>query len=217
MPDIFGLNEGPFGRSININSSGSLLVTGDPAGGTYPYSTGDTGRCLYVDASGYLIVSLEGGAGEANTASNLGAGSQVYKAKSGVDLQFRSLTAGSGIGLVQSANSIEINTPMLIAKPFKTISAASGATTVDLAQYNNYYIPLSNSITITFANSVDGAKYLFVFKQTVGSQTVTFNNTTWVGGTTYSATAASGSVDFVAMVYCDPLSQYIGQAGLNIS
>jgi hypothetical protein len=50
-----------------------------------------------------------GGSGEANTASNLGLGSQVFKSKVGVDLQFRTLVAGSNVSLTQGTNTITID------------------------------------------------------------------------------------------------------------
>lgn len=46
--------------------------------------------------------------GEANTASNLGTGQGVFNSKVGVDLQFRSLTAGENIVLTPSATDITI-------------------------------------------------------------------------------------------------------------
>ena len=50
-----------------------------------------------------------GGGGEANTASNVGAGLVVFKQKVGVDLQFKSLIAGSGISLVSGVDDITIS------------------------------------------------------------------------------------------------------------
>jgi len=47
--------------------------------------------------------------GEVNTASNLGAGSGVFSAKVGSDLQFKSLIAGTNVSLTSTANDITIN------------------------------------------------------------------------------------------------------------
>ncbi len=49
--------------------------------------------------------------GEYNTASNVGTGLGLFKSKVVADLQFKSLTAGSNISLVNNANDISINAP----------------------------------------------------------------------------------------------------------
>lgn len=75
----------------------SLLVAGTNI--TLTYS--DVANTLTVDATG-------GAGGEANTASNLGAGNGVFAQKDGVDLQFKSLVAGSNVTLTPDANTITI-------------------------------------------------------------------------------------------------------------
>lgn len=47
--------------------------------------------------------------GEINTASNVGTGNQVFKQKSGYDLQFRTITGSGGINVTQGADSIDID------------------------------------------------------------------------------------------------------------
>lgn len=49
------------------------------------------------------------GMGEANTASNLGAGANVFASKSGVDLRFRSIVQGTNITVTQNANDVTIS------------------------------------------------------------------------------------------------------------
>jgi len=50
-----------------------------------------------------------GGGGEANTASNQGGGDGLFKTKTGVDLEFRTLVGGTNITLVPGADTITID------------------------------------------------------------------------------------------------------------
>jgi hypothetical protein len=86
------------GITFSMNSSGNVLyTTTNLAGASY------TGTMkLYID---HLIA---GGAGEVNTASNLGAGSGTFASKVGADLQFKSLVAGSNVSLSSTATEITI-------------------------------------------------------------------------------------------------------------
>lgn len=61
-------------------------------------------------ASGDITISatLPAGSGEANTASNVGTGTGLFKQKSGVDLEFKSLTAGRFITINGGANDVAI-------------------------------------------------------------------------------------------------------------
>lgn len=64
------------------------------------------GKVLYAD--GTWAVPPGASAGEANTASNLGSGTGLYASKSGVDLRFKSLVAGTGISLSNDGTTVTI-------------------------------------------------------------------------------------------------------------
>ena len=55
-----------------------------------------------------ITIDASGGSGEVNTASNLGSGEGVFAQKTGVDLEFKSLTAGDHITLTGAANDVTI-------------------------------------------------------------------------------------------------------------
>jgi hypothetical protein len=61
--------------------------------------------------SGDNVVTISGpaGSGEANTGSNLGGGNPVFKQKTGVDLEFRTLVAGTNVTITSGATELTIN------------------------------------------------------------------------------------------------------------
>lgn len=69
------------------------------------------GKILKYNAttSKFEVADESAGSGEANTASNLGAGEGVFSAKSGVDLQFKSLVAGTNVSLSSDSDTVTIN------------------------------------------------------------------------------------------------------------
>ena len=81
-------------EALKANPSGKELKVALPAG-------------ITIDPAGTTIAG--GGGGEANTASNVGAGEGVFKQKTGIDLEFKSLVAGTNITLTSGADDITID------------------------------------------------------------------------------------------------------------
>lgn len=99
-----------------------------------------TNAPITLGTTALVFTQFQSGGGETNTASNLGGGSQLFKSKVGVDLQFRSLVAGSNITLTQNANDITIDATGGGGGPSYTVptlsqftNITSGATVADTA------------------------------------------------------------------------------------
>lgn len=82
----------------------------------------DTLKAKYGDGTtawsslGYITSWGVSGAGEANTASNSGSGDGLFISKLGIDLRFKSLTAGENITLTPSGTEINISSSVDGAK-----------------------------------------------------------------------------------------------------
>lgn len=63
----------------------------------------------YVRSASTWSPLAGGGGGEANTASNLGAGEGLYASKVGVDLQFKSLVEGTNVTFTSDGDTVTIN------------------------------------------------------------------------------------------------------------
>lgn len=99
-----------------------------------------TGSRVYVKS--IENVTAEAIQGETNTASNKGSGSNVFIQKTDVDLEFRTLTAGDRISLVQSSNEIQISSRSVA---FLKVTAHSGVPATLVASQTDEYIACRNT------------------------------------------------------------------------
>lgn len=75
--------------------------------GLLPKLSNDAGT--FLNGTGGWSAPLGSGlSGETNTASNVGSGVGIFKQKSGVDLELKSLTEGAGIAITGNASDVEI-------------------------------------------------------------------------------------------------------------
>lgn len=176
------------GITFSMDSSGNVLYTTTNLAGTSYTGT----MKLYID---HLIA---GGAGESNTASNLGAGTGTFSSKVGADLKFKSLVAGSNVSLSSTSTEItiaatttgEINTASNLGAGSGTFSAKVGSdlqfkslvagSNVSLSSTANEITISSSEIKPTYtlpALNVDWSQGYIFYKEISANSTFTFSNT----------------------------------------
>ncbi len=108
--DSGAIETGAFVSSASNQGTGQGTLFIQNTSGDLEFKTLNAGSGVTItnNADNVTIDATGGGGGEANNGTNLGAGSQVFAQKNGVNLEFRTLTAGTDISLTQSADTIEI-------------------------------------------------------------------------------------------------------------
>lgn len=154
-------------------------------------------------AGGYFGVGGGGGSGEANTASSVGSGDSVYHSKSGVDLRFKSLIAGTDMEITSAANDLTLNAKsgftnivtkvatdtLVLTEDVILVDASGGSVTLNLPAaatagrkiYNVKKIDGTGNSVIIDADStetIDGALTLSTVTQ-YESFTIVCDGTAW--------------------------------------
>ena len=80
---------------------------------------------LKVDSIAYVTTPAPPGSGEVNTASNVSGGAGVFKQKTGVDLEFRSLSS-SDLNITEGADEIEIQAQPQLITNYSNITPVAG-------------------------------------------------------------------------------------------
>lgn len=74
------------------------------------------GSNITLSSTGSEVTISAASAGEANTASNVGTGSEIFASKVGVDLRFRTLIGGTGITITQNANDLTLTSAAALSE-----------------------------------------------------------------------------------------------------
>lgn len=97
------------------------------------------------------------GTGEVNTASNVGAGEGVFKQKTGTDLEFKSLVAGSSISIVSGTDDITISSTGSASEPNVVNVLTAGDLPSTLAANTTYIVNGSVSTSTPITSVGDNA------------------------------------------------------------
>ena len=92
------------------------------------------GNISITENTNDITISTIASVGESNSASNLGAGEGWFASKSGVDLRFKTIVAGTNISLSSDANTITINNSYSTPTGF---TAADGSQTAPAYSFTN--------------------------------------------------------------------------------
>ena len=72
-----------------------------------------------------ITIDAAGGSGEVNTASNIGTGTDVFKQKTGVDLEFRKINS-TELDVTQNTNDITLSANSILISGQSSVTAATG-------------------------------------------------------------------------------------------
>lgn len=114
IADVEGLSAALAGKAATDRSY--VTTAAEPSLPGHFRMTGTPGQVTLTqdNLTREIRIGLAGLLGEVNTASNIGSGAGVFAGKSGADLQFKSISAGTNITLSQTATGITINSTAAI-------------------------------------------------------------------------------------------------------
>jgi len=105
--------------------------------------------------------TASGGGGESNTASNVGGGSGWFKQKTGVDLEFRSVIAGSGINITDTTDDYTISANK-IGQDIAEVSFSNTKTNIGTT-YVDIYTATRHEEDYSFFDCGNMTEFIIVF------------------------------------------------------
>jgi hypothetical protein len=188
--------------TITPDTSGSIVLDGL----SWPQSDGTSGQALITDGSGQLSWSTISGAGETNTASNVGAsGVGVFSAKVSADLQFNKVAAGTGLSVSLASNVITISQTALTASRAVVTDgsgnyAVSDVTATELGYLDGVTSAIQTQIdgksATTHTHTLNDLSDVSVASPTAG-HVLTWNGTAWVAQAASGGASALGDLSDV--------------------
>jgi len=145
----------------------------------------DTASIWVLTTSWAEYATTPSASGEVNTASNLGSGSGLYKQKVGVDLQFKSLLAGTNCSLdtITDPNAVIFNVPVpsIPDTTVVPINSQTGASYTLVLADKGYCIEMNNAAANTLTIPPNSS-VAFAINTTILVRQMGVGNTTIVAG-----------------------------------
>jgi hypothetical protein len=189
-------------------------VSGD-SGGTYLTLSSTGGEVMRLTATGSVGI----GTTTPQVTLDLGGKTDALRLSSGTAAQRPTASTGM-IRYNTTNNTLEgyVGGTATGWVPYAAVGRyplTDGATiAVDWTNSNIQYVTLGGNRTFTFANPLDGARYILVIKQdATGSRTITWPATVrWGGGTAPTLTTTASKTDYIGFIYNGVDSKYDGIA-----
>lgn len=236
------------GGGGEANTGANVGTAGAGTAGVFRDKTGVSLNFRRIVATGSATVTENGddveigltASGETNLGANVGAGSQIFRDKTGVTLNFRTLVQGASMLLTQAADTVSIALGTLSQtlnggnediSALKTVTYnaeldngnSGAALTVALADAQKQRVTLTANTTLTIdAPSGPGNFILQLIQDATGSRSVTWAAGTgvtsiiWANGTAPSIGSGGSNTRHLIAFYFDGID-LLGQGALNYS
>lgn len=117
-----------------VEKTDTIANIQDQAGnpiGTPVEVIGYLSKFISISLSENPPISSGGGSGESNTGSNVGLGDGVFKQKTGVDLEFKTLIGGTGVTIINNPNDLTFSTSSVSgSQPIIDLTSTDTTTTI---------------------------------------------------------------------------------------
>lgn len=210
--------------TIDIQTLPHQTTPANPAAGNIKIYPKNDDSLYTLDSAGNEVALGSGGGGETNTGSSIGTGDDVFKQKTGVNLEFRSILEGQNFNTLQNANDLTFSIldsivsktadyTMTVADTTVLVDASSGAVTITLPAASGitgkiYYIKatdVTNTVTVdgNAAETIDGSTTVTIDTVNEGievqSDGTNFQIISTAGGATTPGGGGSGDEFVYAM------------------
>lgn len=172
---------------------GSTEIFKQNAAGVLEFRTIESSGAITIGTASDLITISE-----TLSATNLGAGAEIYTSRSGNNLQLRSINAGNGISVTQNANDITISDNSVLTATTTTTTAtpATVISNTSLAVGNAWYFEIQATAKRTDSGShAASIKLEGIIDNTTGTYNISVDS---ANKTIYSGVGTTTGLDVIA-------------------